>query len=161
MNEHAVACRVWGDTVQKVTDFQQNLRIGQYYLVYKYGVNPKTYGRDLPHTTVASLSIQDFNNLIPLEVVLKPIAINKGDSDRDLLPRKVFAPDFAPIKRGTNKPVKRKTEPTYRGKLHRLEGSNLISMRQIAHTHMSEIGLHQDIAPGPLPSTSAVLFTSF
>ena len=129
--------------------------------MYKYGVNPKTYGRDLPHTTVASLSIQDFNNLIPLEVVLKPIAINKGDSDRDLLPRKVFAPDFAPIKRGTNKPVKRKTEPTYRGKLHRLEGSNLISMRQIAHTHMSEIGLHQDIAPGPLPSTSAVLFTSF
>ena len=59
----ANACRVWGDTVQKVADFQQDLRIDRYYLVYKYGVNAKTYGKDLPHTTIASLSIQAYNKL--------------------------------------------------------------------------------------------------
>ena len=93
MNEHAIACHVWGDTVQKVTTFQQGLKIGQYYLVYKYGVNQKTYGKDLPHTTITSLSIQDFNKLIPLEVVLKPIIITQGDTDQESpasLPRNVF-----------------------------------------------------------------------
>ena len=134
MSEHSVACRVWGDTAQKVAEFQQNLKIGHYYLVYKYGVNAKTYGKDLPHTTIASLSIQAYNKLIPLEIITKPIVPDsEEDSRRGVLhgPRNDFAPDFVPVIQGSNRPAKRRTEPSYRGKLHRLEGSNLVSMRQM------------------------------
>ena len=151
MHEHAVSCRVWGDSPDQISRFQENLRIGFYYLVNKYMVNAKTYGKALPHTTIASLSLQCFNRLIPVEMVYVPVEIDQAPStslpSQEYNPQEAFAPAFVPVVQG-RKAVKRQTEPNFRAKLSKL-GSNLTSMRQVLHSH------HSGNPPPPPPPTGA------
>ena len=155
MHDHGVSCRVWGGSPEALRKFQEPLRIGYYYLVKFYAVNAKTYGRALPHTTLASLSLQCYHPLIPLELVHTPIGVSTGAGSipstphpaPDYDPQAVFAPGFAPVVQGS-RAAKKQTEPTYRSKLSRM-GSNLTSVKQVFDSHFS------GNLPPPPPPTGA------
>ena len=115
------------------------MRIGYYYLVNRYAVKAKTYGKALPHTTIASLSLQSFNRLIPIEMVYIPVdsdqVLSSSRQTQEYDPQEAFAPDFVPVVQG-RRAVKKQTEPNFHAKVSKM-GLNLTSMRQVLHSHHS------------------------
>ena len=63
-------------------------------------MNAKTYRKILPHTTIASLSLQCFNKLIPTEMVYIPVdgdQVPSTPQTREYNPKDAFEPDFVPV----------------------------------------------------------------